>query len=129
MTLRTRIAAVASLSVALVVLATAVGLYLAVRSDLRGEIDGALRARTRDFIALRRVVAVHGPTSGGTSPAGGQGARGSGGAPAGAFAVAPGKTLDAGERTGKVPFPGQDLLRPGGFPGHVQPAPFGAASG
>jgi two-component system sensor histidine kinase MprB len=86
MTLRTRIAAVASLSVALVVLATAVGLYLAVRSDLRGEIDRALRARTRDFIALSRA---------GT----------------GAF------------------FPRPDLVRRGAFPGRVQPAPFGAASG
>jgi two-component system sensor histidine kinase MprB len=129
MTLRTRIAAVASLSVALVVLATAVGLYLAVRSDLRGEIDSALRARTRDFVALRRVVAAQGQTSGGTSPAGGQGARGSRGAPAGALAVAPGKTLDGGERAGKVLFGGADLVRPGAFPGRVQPAPFGAASG
>jgi two-component system, OmpR family, sensor histidine kinase MprB len=86
MTLRTRIAAVASLSVALVVLATAVGLYLAVRSDLRGEIDRALRARAREFIALTRVGS-------------------------GAF------------------LPRPDFIRRGAFPGHVQPAPFGAASG
>ena len=49
MTLRTRIAAVASLSVALAVLAAAIGLYVAVRSDLRGEIDSALRARAQAF--------------------------------------------------------------------------------
>jgi two-component system, OmpR family, sensor histidine kinase MprB len=93
MTLRSRIAAVASLSVALVVLATAVGLYLAVRSDLRGEIDSALRARTRDLIALRGVVAVQGRTIPRTSPI------------------------------------GPDLPLHGAFPRHVQPAPFGAASG
>jgi two-component system sensor histidine kinase MprB len=45
MTLRVRIAAVASLSVALAVLAAAIGLYVAVRSDLRGEIDTQLRTR------------------------------------------------------------------------------------
>jgi two-component system sensor histidine kinase MprB len=47
MTLRMRIAAVASLSVALAVLAAAIGLYVAVRSDLRGEIDAQLRTRAR----------------------------------------------------------------------------------
>jgi two-component system sensor histidine kinase MprB len=51
MTLRTRIAAVASLSVALAVLAAAVGLYIAVRSDLRGEIDQSLRQRAHAFLA------------------------------------------------------------------------------
>jgi two-component system sensor histidine kinase MprB len=51
MTLRTRIAAVASLSVALAVLAAAVGLYLAVRSDLQGEIDQGLRQRAQAFLA------------------------------------------------------------------------------
>ncbi|HST56778.1 MAG TPA: HAMP domain-containing sensor histidine kinase [Solirubrobacteraceae bacterium] len=49
MTLRARIAAVASLSVALAVLVVAVSLYLAVRSDLRGEIDRALSQRARIF--------------------------------------------------------------------------------
>jgi two-component system sensor histidine kinase MprB len=101
MTLRTRIAAVASLSVALVVLATAIGLYLAVRSDLRGEIDSALRARTRDLIAFRGVVAAGGRTIVPTPP------------------TATAKTL----------FPGRDLVLRGAFPGRVQPAPFGAASG
>jgi two-component system sensor histidine kinase MprB len=50
MKLRTRIAAVASVSVALAVIAAAIGLYVAVRSDLRGEIDSALRARARAFV-------------------------------------------------------------------------------
>ncbi len=110
MTLRTRIAAVASLSVALAVLAAAVGLYVAVRSDLRGEIDGALRERAQAFFApvahgARRArrrpdaQAADRPDPavvGG--PRGGSGAAGHGGGPA-------------------------------SFPGSVQPAPFGAASG
>ena len=51
MTLRTRIAAVASVSVALAVLAAAAGMYAAVRADLRGEVDSSLRARARVFVA------------------------------------------------------------------------------
>jgi len=95
MTLRARIVAVASLSVALTVLAAAIGLYVAVRSDLRGEIDSQLRVRARAF-------ADFGPDGGvGPSP---DGATGAGGAP-----------------------PAPDFG--GGFPGQVQPAPFGAASG
>lgn len=49
MTLRARIAAVATVSVALAVLGVAIGLYLAVRSDLRGELDTQLRTRARVF--------------------------------------------------------------------------------
>jgi two-component system sensor histidine kinase MprB len=119
MTLRTRIAAVASLSVALVVLATAVGLYLAVRSDLRGEIDSALRARARDFIALRSVARAQKPGSGGSL------ARELGIGPGAAL----GKPVAGGARTGGVSFPASVFLGRGAFPGHVQPAPFGAASG
>jgi two-component system sensor histidine kinase MprB len=84
-TLRTRIAAVASVSVALAVLAAAIGLYVAVRSELRGEIDSSLRARAHVL----------------------------GGAPG------PGGGLGVGAGPGG----------PGGFPGSVEPAPFGAASG
>ncbi len=51
MTLRMRIAAAAGVSVALAILAAAAGLYLAVRADLRGEIDNALRARAHAFVA------------------------------------------------------------------------------
>jgi two-component system sensor histidine kinase MprB len=102
MTLRSRIAAVASVSVALAVLAAAIGLYVAVRSDLRGEIDSALRSRVREL--PRRPAA------------------GAGGAP-GAFD--PDREDDAG-----VPPPPAGT-QPGfdGGPGRVQPAPFGAASG
>ncbi len=102
MTLRTRIAAVASLSVALAVLAAAVGLYVAVRSDLRGEIDRALSARAAVFVG---PPGAGGPGGGGPSP------RPDGGpSPGGGF---------RGERFGG----------PGGFPESIQPAPFGAASG
>jgi two-component system sensor histidine kinase MprB len=86
-TLRTRIAAVASLSVALAVLAAAVGAYLAVRADLRGQIDSSLRERAQSLIA-------------------------------------PGGPLLGGEPGGPPPGDGG-----GGFPGRVQPSPFGAASG
>ena len=44
MTLRGRIAGVASLAVALAVMAAAVSLYVAVRTDLRGEVDSQLRS-------------------------------------------------------------------------------------
>src|SRR5206468_7116262 len=46
-TLRRRIAGTASLAVALVVLIVAIGVYVAVRSELRGEVDNALRDRAR----------------------------------------------------------------------------------
>jgi two-component system, OmpR family, sensor histidine kinase MprB len=93
MTLRTRIAAVASVSVALAVLAAAVGLYAAVRSDLRGEVDNTLRSRVR------------------------------------ALAGAPAPDDDLGRSYGGPRGPGGSYGAGGGFPGHVEPAPFGAASG
>jgi two-component system sensor histidine kinase MprB len=102
MTLRTRIAAVASVSVALAVLAAATGLYVAVRSDLRGEIDSALRSRAR------ALVGPAAPAGAGAGPAVGR--RGAGG-PRG-----PGGAPHVGAQAG-------------GFPGQVQPEPFGAASG
>ncbi|HWX95658.1 MAG TPA: HAMP domain-containing sensor histidine kinase [Solirubrobacteraceae bacterium] len=127
MTLRTRIAAVASLSVALVVLATAVGLYVAVRSDLRGEVDSALKARARAFGATPprdggrggRTPVLAAPFGGARGSSGEQPGRGIGGA--GVSFAAPGG--------GGAPFPGRDGGGQGGFPGHVEPAPFGAASG
>jgi two-component system, OmpR family, sensor histidine kinase MprB len=76
MTLRTRIAAVASLSVAIAVLAAAVGLYVAVRSDLRSEIDSTLRARAH------ALAAAPGRNGGAAGSGGGPGASGViGGAP------------------------------------------------
>ncbi len=50
MTLRTRIAAVAGLAVALAVLASAASIYVAVRAELRGEIDDSLRVRAAAFV-------------------------------------------------------------------------------
>ncbi len=103
MTLRTRIAAVASVSVALAVLAAAVALYVAVRSDLRGEIDSTLRARAH---ALAMPPGLAGG-DGDARVAGRPGAAGDAGAM--------GEPAGSGAR--------------GGFPGRVEPAPFGAASG
>ncbi len=110
MTLRTRIAAVASVSVALAVLAAAIGMYAAVRSDLRGEVDHNLRARARAFVA---------PPGSGPGDDGG-GRRGV----AGAYPAQSG-----GSRGAAAPYPRGRGGGPGGFPGSVEPAPFGAASG
>ena len=115
MTLRTRIAVVASVSVALAVLAAAIGLYVGVRSDLRGEIDSALRARARAFVAPAAPAAAG---LGGSTPGGGY----AGGAPPAAGGSFPGG--GRGERGDKG-----GPAAPGGFPGQVEPAPFGAASG
>jgi two-component system sensor histidine kinase MprB len=105
MTLRTRIAAVASLSVALAVLAAAVGLYLAVRSDLQGEIDQSLRQRAQAFVGPSGAGPV-GPSAEARGPGTpGEGLPPGGGSPDGGGASA------------------------GGFPRRVQPVPFGAASG
>jgi two-component system sensor histidine kinase MprB len=112
MTLRMRIAAVASVSVALAVLAAAIGLYVAVRSDLRGEIDSALRARAR-------VFTQPGPRPAGPGPDGAQ--LGGGGFPGGGRA---GNAPSGGYGSGADGRAGA-----GSFPGSVQPAPFGAASG
>jgi two-component system, OmpR family, sensor histidine kinase MprB len=109
MTLRTRIAAAASLSVALAVLVAAVGLYVAVRSDLRGEIDRELGDRAQAFVA---------PS--GPAPAGGPRGRGPG---AGSPPAASGRVAAPGGRGGTGPG------GPGAFPETVQPAPFGGASG
>jgi len=52
MTLRHRIVAVASIAVALSVFAAALVMYLAVRSELRGEIDQSLRQRSHSFLPV-----------------------------------------------------------------------------
>ncbi len=115
MTLRTRIAAVASVSVALAVLAAAIGLYAAVRSDLRGEVDNNLRSRARAFVV---------PAAGGAPAGPGVGGVGSGGeaAPGGGYAGGAPPAAGGSSSTGR-------RERPDGFPGSVEPAPFGAASG
>jgi len=110
MTLRTRIAAVASVSVALAVLAAAIGLYVAVRADLRGEIDRDLRSRAQALVGPKAPAA--GPAARRSSRAAPQGAYRQGGLPAGGG-----------------PFPSSARGVPGSFPGRVEPEPFGAASG
>jgi two-component system, OmpR family, sensor histidine kinase MprB len=97
--LRARISAAAGLAVGLAVLAAAIGLYIAVRSDLQGEIDQGLRQRAQAFTGPSGSAAHPPGLLPGTGEAGGVGL----GLPAGA--------------------------PEGGFPRRVQPAPFGAASG
>jgi two-component system sensor histidine kinase MprB len=118
MTLRARIAATAGVSVALAVLAAALGLYLGVRSDLRGEVDKSLRERAH-------ALAAPGP---GEPP--GQGGSQSGAAPGSDQARGQG-----GAGPGPLPGDGDGDGGPGrgagggGFPTSLPPAPFGEAQG
>ncbi len=66
MSLRLRIAAVGGVAVALAVLAAAVAIYLAVRSDLRGQIDQSLTQRAQEFV---RVAPIAGAFPDGGGPA------------------------------------------------------------
>jgi two-component system sensor histidine kinase MprB len=106
--LRARISATASLAVGLAVLAAAVGLYLAVRSDLQGEIDQGLRQRAQVFLA----------DSNARPPVGGPGGVVASGAPGG-----------SGIRGEGPPVGGPQDRGGDGFPSRVEPAPFGGASG
>jgi len=111
-TLRARIAAVAGVAVALAVLAAAISLYLAVRSDLRGQIDESLAQRAQGFLAPPSRTGSGAPAGGlpGGVPPDGEGA--SAGGPNPPYGRVPGG--DNG---------------PDGFPKVVQPARFGGASG
>jgi two-component system sensor histidine kinase MprB len=93
MTLRLRMAAVAGLAVALAVLGLAVGVYVAVRSDLRSEVDQTLAAT---------VSAIGGPLHADARP------RGLPGAGAGAGAGGAGSLGSGG---------------PGGYGGRIFPTP------
>jgi two-component system, OmpR family, sensor histidine kinase MprB len=105
MTLRARIAAVAGLAVALTVLVAAISLYVAVRSDLRSEVNKSLRQRATAFMPRSSTNGTGVPQSpAGPSPQGGL--------------PAP----DEGE-----PPPGED--GGGGFPSSIEPAPLGGPSG
>jgi two-component system sensor histidine kinase MprB len=167
MTLRTRIAAVASLSVALAVLGVAVGVYVAVRADLRGQIDSSLRQRAQGLLgagpqgpgapspagpprgatggrSLPGEVAVP-PRRAGASPsvAGPATASRSGsgsGSRLGSRSSGPssrpgsrssGPSLRPGSRSGSDPGPNPPPDGDGddGFPGRIQPPPYGAAPG
>jgi two-component system sensor histidine kinase MprB len=124
MTLRTRIAAVASLSVAVAVLAAAIGLYLAVRSNLLGEVDRSLHQRAQAFIPPPGRAGMNGQ---GGSGAGHDSPADAAGAPASAPHGGRFATGGAPEHGGS-PSPGGQG-GPHHFPGSVQPEPYGAASG
>jgi two-component system sensor histidine kinase MprB len=124
MTLRTRIAAVASLSVAVAVLAAAIGLYLAVRSNLLGEVDRSLHERAQAFIPPLAGGAMNGD---GGSGAGHGAPADAGGAPP--FGPGGGRFATGGSPDQGGPFVSGDHGGPHHFPGSVQPMPYGAASG
>ena len=69
MTLRTRISAVAATAVALAVIGAAVILYVAVRSDLRGQVDESLEHRADTLLGVAGGEAVYlaRPTTSGRS--------------------------------------------------------------
>jgi two-component system, OmpR family, sensor histidine kinase MprB len=118
MTLRARIAATAGVSVALAVLAAALGLYLGVRSDLRGEIDRSLRERARELAVFTRSPSPASPGGDvlfragvGSPPGSGGGVRGVGSPPG---------SGDHGRGGGPIG---------NGLPLRIEPAPFGGARG
>jgi two-component system sensor histidine kinase MprB len=149
-TLRTRIAAVAGLAVAVAVVLAAVVVYVAVRSDLRGQVDSSLRQRAAGFVP---------PPPGAVGTPGATGAEGDGGSTRGG---AVGREAAGGNRstperpaahegaggsaggppegdTAQVPppgVPGSAAGSPGGavgappnLPTSVAPARFGGPSG
>jgi two-component system, OmpR family, sensor histidine kinase MprB len=111
MTLRARIAAVAGLAVAIAVLVAAVSLYVAVRSDLRGEVDKSLIQRAQAF-----VPKVSAPESSGGS-SGSDGPSPNGGSPPNDNSP----PNDGGPRSG--------VGEGGGFPSSIEPTPLGGPSG
>ncbi|MGA9284048.1 MAG: HAMP domain-containing sensor histidine kinase [Solirubrobacteraceae bacterium] len=108
MSLRARIAASAGLAVAIAVLIAAISLYVAVRSDLRSEVDRSLTQRAQAFVP-------------GATGSGSRGASRNEGSPPPGFS--PNEEALPG---GEGPPPGQDG---DGFPSNVQPVPLGGPSG
>ncbi len=139
MTLRARIAAVAGLAVAVAVLLAAVVVYVAVRSDLRGQVDASLRQRAAAFATPPPPGAPETPgASDNGSVGGGQGA-GSGNQGAGSGDA--GEPAAGGGSAGRQPRGGATRVHPPenpggnpggeppGFPSSVAPARFGGPSG
>ncbi len=141
MTLRTRIAAVAGLAVAIAVVLAAVVVYVAVRSDLRGQVDSSLRQRAAGLVAPppgapgtpgAPAAGSSGSTGGSSGSTGGDLARregaGGGGSTGGGGAGGP-----AEGDTARVPTPGGPGEGSGGpppkLPSSVAPARFGGPSG
>ncbi|MGH2832671.1 MAG: sensor histidine kinase [Solirubrobacteraceae bacterium] len=81
MTMRVRIAAVASGAVALAVIVAAAGLYIAVRSELRGELDKTLRQRAGAFVGQGHPPGGEGQQLPPPTPAGAPGPGPGGGFP------------------------------------------------
>ncbi len=113
MSLRLRIAGVAGVAVALAVLAAAIGLYVAVRSDLRGQVDESLQQRAREFVAA--------PPPDGDRDGGGRGGRAAGpppdgGAPGGSSLPRNVQPARFGGASGYVQFVsrGGQIVVPGG---------------
>jgi two-component system, OmpR family, sensor histidine kinase MprB len=131
-TLRARIAAVAGLAVAVAVLLAAVVVYVAVRSDLRGQVDASLRQRAAGFAAPPPAVPP------GTPGANDDGSAADGGGDGGGRATddiaqipPPGPNgIGAPSRGGVAQAPPSG---PGGppprWPSTVAPARFGGPSG
>ena len=118
MTLRARIAAAAGLAAAVAVVVAAVSLYVAVRSDLRSEVDKSLTQRAQAFVP--GGGSRDGSQTGGAAPSG---------APQRGGAPLPGGSPGAGALAGRnAPPPGGDRDG-GGFPSNVQPVPLGGPSG
>jgi two-component system, OmpR family, sensor histidine kinase MprB len=109
--LRLRIAAAGGVAVALAVLVAALAIYLAVRSDLRGQVDESLTQRAHEFVGA--------PLPGGQAPAKGKrGTTQAGGSPQ--VVLLGGGGLDrALHRAGAR----------GPLPNFVQPGRFGGAAG
>jgi two-component system sensor histidine kinase MprB len=137
--LRRRIAAVGGVAVALAVLVAAVAIYLAVRSDLRGQIDQSLTQRAQEFLGLPQLRDGGSPAPGGAPPSssGGNAPAGAGKATGGSAQAGSGASKGSGEAgaskvvvIGDVPpslrarFAGRGQL-----PRFVQPGRFGGAAG
>jgi two-component system sensor histidine kinase MprB len=119
-TLRARIAAVAGLAVALAVLVAAVGLYIAVRSDLRGEVDKSLSQRAAAFVP--------------PAPAGSRATPEADSSPPGESSPPSSPSRNTVQPPqGSPPPTGDEQASPNsdnnGFPSSVEPAPLGGPSG
>jgi two-component system sensor histidine kinase MprB len=106
--LRLRIAAVGGVAVALAVLVSAVAIYLAVRSDLRSQIDQSLNQRAQELVSA--PLRDRGGADDGPPAANAITGRGAGNAPG-------------------APPDGRARLGHGPLPSFVQPGRFGGAAG
>ncbi len=136
MTLRGRIAAVASLAVAVAVIAAAVSLYLALGADLRGQLDRSLEQRAQAFIPPPHPGAGGGAIPGNPHPGAGEGPPPANPERAASAAATPENAPGPGAPPPQHGPPGAALGAPPGggeaetgLPSEVSPAPFGGASG